>query len=271
MADWPLCDTSQLAGLMGGVNRRRANQVVRSLAGYGLIRADGDLHVLTDECLTYLAHRDRASVRQVLDRWTAEPSLSNPQVYAGTALRALASQPDHHAALTTLAATLTAEYAKSREYGLLDLLPTSRSAVGYWHDGTSYVVHPDATFWLSHRGDWRPYFLEYERRTVTARRFRDRLKNCPRYLASGWADLDHAGQLPLVLFVFETHDAEASFLRAAGAHRLPICTSNLKMINDLGVLREVWRWPPPNAPDRLPLHRLGEGYKNVPSRSRHFL
>ena len=74
-----------------------------------------------------------------------------------------------------------------------------------------------------------------------------------------------------MLFVFETHDAEDGFLRAAGAHRLPICTSNLELITDLGVLREVWHWPPPNARDRLPLHRLGEGYKNVPSRSRHFL
>ena len=105
-------------------------------------------------------------------------------------------------------------------YGLLELLPTSRSAVGYWHNDKNYVVH--------------------------------------------------AGQLPLVLFVFETRDYEESFLRAAGAHRLPICTSNLEMTADLGVLGEVWRWPPPNGPDRLPLHRLGEGYKNVPSRSRRF-
>ena len=74
-----------------------------------------------------------------------------------------------------------------------------------------------------------------------------------------------------MLFVFETHGAEESFLRVAGAHRLPICTSNLEMIGDFGMLGEAWRWPPPNDPDRLPLHRLGEGYKNVPSRSRHFL
>ena len=133
------------------------------------------------------------------------------------------------------------------------------------------MIHPDATFWLAHRGDWRPYLLEFERRALTPRRVRARLNNYPRYFASGWADLDHAGQLPLVLFVFETHDAEDAFLLAAGAHRLPICTSNLELINGLGVLREVWRWPPPNVPDRLPLHRLGEGYKNVPSRSKHFL
>ena len=100
LAAWPLCDTGQLAGLMGGVTRRRANQVIRALTDLALIRADGESHVLTDEGLTYLARRDRAAVGQILDRWTAEPSLSNPHVYAGTALRAMASQPEHNAALT---------------------------------------------------------------------------------------------------------------------------------------------------------------------------
>ena len=106
LAAWPLCNMDQLAGLMGGVTRRRANQVLRSLAEHGLVRADGPLHVLTDEGLTYLARRDRAAVGQTLDRWTAEPSRHNLHIYAGTALRAMASQPEHHAALTTLAASL---------------------------------------------------------------------------------------------------------------------------------------------------------------------
>ncbi len=70
LAAWPLCSTNQLAGLIGGVTRRRANQVIRSLADYGLIRATGESHLLTDEGLTWLARRDRASVGQVLDRWT---------------------------------------------------------------------------------------------------------------------------------------------------------------------------------------------------------
>ena len=73
LAAWPLCTTDQLAGLMGGVTRRRANQVLRSLAEHGLVRADAELHVLTDEGLTYVARRDRAAVGQVLDRWTAGP------------------------------------------------------------------------------------------------------------------------------------------------------------------------------------------------------
>ena len=236
LAAWPLCTTDQLVGLMGGVTRRRANQVLRSLGARSLVRSENQRHVLADD-----------------------------------GLRSLDSQLDHQDAITGIAAALSAEVARSDDHHLLELLPTFRSSIGYRYQGADYVIHPDATFWMAYRGDWRPYFLEFERRAVTPRRVRARLKNYPRYFASGWADLDHAGRLPLVLFVFETHDAEESFLRAAGAHRLPICTSNLEIIDDLGVLREVWRWPPPNAPDRLPLHRLGEGYKNVPSRSRHFL
>ena len=272
LAAWPLCTTDQLAGLMGGVTRRRANQVLRCLSAHSLVHSENQRHVLRDEGLHYLARRDRAAVRMALGRWSARwrrRRRGKAPVYAGTALRSLDSQMSHQDAINTVAAALSAEVAWSDDHHLLELLPTSRSSIGYRYQGADYVIHPDATFWLSYQGDWCPYFLEFERRAVTPKRVRARLKNYPRYFASGWADLDHAGQLPLVLF--ETLDAEDAFLRAAGAHRLPICTSNLEMINDLGVLSEVWRWPPPNAPDRLPLHRLGDGYKVVPSRSRHFL
>ena len=36
LAAWPLCTTDQLAGLMGGVTRRRANQVLRALTDLGI-------------------------------------------------------------------------------------------------------------------------------------------------------------------------------------------------------------------------------------------
>ena len=71
LAAWPLCTTDQLAGLMGGVTRRRANQVLRSLADHSLVRSENQRHVLTDEGLRYLARRDRAAVRIALGRWSA--------------------------------------------------------------------------------------------------------------------------------------------------------------------------------------------------------
>ena len=239
LAAWPLCTTDQLAGLMGGVTRRRANQVLRSLADRTLVHSENQRHVLRDEGLRYLARRDRDAVRMALGRWSARRRRRRGKVpvYAGTALRALDSQMSHQDAINTVVAALSAEVARSNAHFLLELLPTSRSSIGYRYRyrDTDYVIHPDATFWLSYQGEWRPYFLEFERRAVTPKRVRARLQNYPRYFASGWADRDHAGQLPLVLFVFETPADEDAFLRAAGAHRLPICTSNLGLINDLGV------------------------------------
>ena len=137
LAAWPLCTRERIAGLMGGVTLRRVNQVLRSLSQRGLVRADESLHVLTDEGLTYLARRDRAVVGLTLDRWSAEPSYLNPGVYAGTALRALASQLRHHTGVTGFAAALSAEVARSPDHDLFDLLPTPRSSIGYRYDWTT--------------------------------------------------------------------------------------------------------------------------------------
>jgi hypothetical protein len=86
-----------------------------------------------------------------LDRWSrpqAVPQPGNSPVIAGTALRAMSSQQRHKDAITTVAAKVSAETARSRDHGLLELLPTSRCSIGYHYQGTGYVVHPDATFWL---------------------------------------------------------------------------------------------------------------------------
>ena len=259
LAAWPLCTTDQLAGLMGGVTRRRANQVLRSLAEHGLVRADGPRHVLTDEGLKYLARRDRAAVGQILARWSAEPSEHNQHVYAGTALRSVASQPDHHAALLTLAAGLAAECARSRDYGVLDLLPTSRSAVGYWHDRTNYVVHPDLSFTLDLPRGYRHCFLEFERRATTPRRVRARLENYRRYFRSGYARQDHGGEWPLVLFVFETEADEDAFQdAAANVDHAPFASSNLETIARRGILADTWLLPAPEPWESLTLRQIAE-------------
>ena len=103
-------------------------------------------------------------------------------------------------------------------------MPTSRSAVGYRWDWTNYVVHPDASFQLAYREQWRFYLLEFERRATTPRRVRTRLENYRRYFNSGWPNRDHGGLPPLVLFVFPNPDAEDNFLRAAGGSTDPSCS-----------------------------------------------
>ena len=258
LAAWPLCTREQLSGLMGGVTLRRVNQVLRSLSQHGLVRTDEPLHMLTDEGLTYLARRDRAAVGLTLDRWSAEPSYSNPGVYAGTALRALASQVRHHAGVIDFAATLSAEVTRSPDHDLFDLLPTSRSSIGYRYDWTTYVIHPDASFTLEYKGRWRPYLLEFERRATTPKRARSRLKSYQRYFQSGWAERDHEGRLPQVLFVFESSDSENTFLDVADTVKgTPIITSNAETLAEHGILGDAWILPPPHSLDRRPLSVMG--------------
>ena len=257
LAAWPLCTREQLAGLMGGVTLRRVNQVLRSLSQHGLVRADEPLHMLTDEGLTYLARRDRAAVGLTLDRWSAEPLYLNADIFAGTAMRTLASQMRHHAGVIDFAAALSTEVACSPDHDLFDLLPTSRSSIGYRYDWTTYVIHPDASFTLEYKGRWRPYLLEFERRATTPKRARSRLKSYQRYFQSGWAERDHEGRLPRVLFVFESSDNESAFLDVAdGVKGVPIITSNAETIAEQGILGDAWILPPPHSLDRRPLSSL---------------
>ncbi|MCY4448049.1 MAG: replication-relaxation family protein, partial [Chloroflexi bacterium] len=254
---WPLCTREQIAGLMGGVTLRRVNQVLRSLAQHGLVRSDEPLHMLTDEGLTYLARRDRAAVGLTLDRWSAEPLYLNADVYAGTAVRALASQMRHHAGVVDFVAGLSAEVARSQDHDLFDLLPTSRSSIGYRYDWTNYVIHPDASFTLEYQGRWRPYLLEFERRATTPKRARARLESYQRYFASGWAEQDHEGRPPRVLFVFESSASETAFLDVADTEEgVPIVTSNAETIAARGILGNSWTLPPPHSLDRRPLSLL---------------
>ena len=260
LAAWPLCTTDQLAGLMGGVTRRRVNQVLYSLACHSLVRTAGQRHVLTDDGLGCLARRDRAAVGPVVGRWSARKRRrrnTNAPVYAGTALRSIASQMEHHDAITGFAAALSAETARSPDYEVLDLMPTSRSAVGYRWDWTNYVVHPDASFQLAYQGLWRFYLLEFERRATTPRRVRTRLGNYRRYFNSGWPNRDHGGLPPLVLSVFPNPGAEEGFLHGvSGSHRPILFTSNLHTLDERGVLGDAWQLPPPHPAGRRPLAPL---------------
>ena len=257
LAAWPRCTREQLAGLMGGVTPRRVNQVLRSLRDQELLQEDDCRLMLTDPGLTYLARRDRAAVGLILDRWTVQPAVSDPSVYAGSALRALANQPRHHDGVTGFAASLSAEVARSPDHDLFDLLPTHRSNIGYRRRGTNYMIHPDASFTLECKGRWRPFLLEFERRATTPKRIPRRLASYRRYFRSGWAERDHGGQAPHVLFVFETPESEAAFLDVTDAtDGLDVITANAEALAKRGILGETWILPPPHPLDRQPLAAL---------------
>ena len=258
LAAWPLCTTDQLAGLMGGVTRRRVNQVLSSLAGHSLVRADGQRHVLTDEGLRCLARRDRAAVGPVIGRWSARKRRrrnAKAPVYAGTALRSIASQMEHHDAITGFAAALSAETARSPDYEVLDLMPTSRSAVGYRWDWTNYVVHPDASFpagvpgsaaflppgvrapgdypqaGANPPGELPPLLQQRLGPTGTTGGCRPWCCSCSRTLTP----------------------KRASCHGVSGSHRPILFTSNLQTLDERGVLGDAWQLPPPHPAGRRPL------------------
>ena len=259
LAAWPFCNTEQFMGLMGRVTRRWARKIIQSLSDLSLAREQQGRHVLTDDGLCFLARRDRLAVRMALGRWSARQrrrSRGGPPVYAAPPCAPWQPSKTNRTPSPPAAAMFTAEAAKSRDYQLLEMLPTARSSIGYYFQGQYYVVHPDATFWLAYRGQWRPYFIEVERRAVTPKRVRERLRNYRRYFASGWPQRDHGGAAPLVLFVFETPEIEEDFVDSAGYHNLPICTSDLELFEERGVLGEVWRPPHPDTYQRLTIHAL---------------
>ncbi len=131
--------------------------------------------------------------------------------------------------LQPTAEALSAEVARSKHHLLLKLLPTHRSSIGYRRGGTNYMIHPDASFTLEYRGQWHPFLLEFERRATTPKRIPQRLASYRRYFASGWAERDHGGRTPGVLFVFEIPQSETAFL----VKRHELCTSNRRNRQEL--------------------------------------
>ena len=141
--------------------------------------------------------------------------------------------------------------AYRRDYEVFDLLPTHRSQIPYRFRDKGYVIHPDASFQFGYQGDLRWCLLEYERRATTPKRVPERLDAYRRYFGSGYARPDHGGQLPLVLFVFETEHAEGVFLNtAAGLPGVPLASTTTEALGWHGALGPIWRRPAPAAPER---------------------
>ena len=269
LAGWPFCSVEQLAGLMEGVSKRQANHVLRSLRDQGFVQHEELGYVLSDKGITYLARRDRTSLGPTLDRWTP---LRDEQGYIGSALQTMANQHRHQAGITEFCAMLSAEAAHSRDHEILDLLPTHRSQISYEHRGARYMLYPDASFQLGAGDDWHWRLLEFERRATTPKRVPERLRAYRRYFQSDFVLPDHNGQLPLVLFVFESGQAETTFLDTAeGVNPVPFLCSNLDALRQHGILGRSWRAWGAVSPDRRRLQQYGQLMVVQHTRAEHFL
>ncbi len=263
LASWPFCSPKQVAGLLDGVTERRANQLLRALREQDLVQREELGYVLSDKGLTSLARRDRAAGGPALDRWTPP---RDKQGYIGSALQTMANQHRHQAGIIEFCAMLSAEAAHSRDHEILDLLPTHRSQISYEHRGAHYMLYPDASFQLGAGDDWFWCLLEFERRATTPKRVPERLHGYHCYFASECVKRDHGGTEPLVLFLFESVEAEATFLdTAARLRHAPFVSSNLPTLTEEGVLGPSWRQPHPHLLERVPLHAVRTGRGHVPT------
>ena len=269
LAGWPFCSVEQLAGLMEGVSKRQANHVLRSLRGQGLVQQEELGYVLSDKGITYLARRDRASVGPTLDRWTP---LRDELGYIGSALQTMANQHRHQAGITEFCAMLSAETGQSPDSEILDLLPTHRSQISYKHRGTRYMLYPDASFQLRTGDSWHWRLLEFERRATTPKRVPERLRAYQRYFESDYVRPDHSGQLPLVLFVFETEHAETTFLDTAErVSPAPFLSTHLDALPEHGILGRSWRAWGATSPERHRLQQFSLLLTAPTTRAEHFL
>ena len=269
LAGWPFCSAEQLAGLMAGVSKRQANHVLHSLRDQGLVQHDELGFVLSDKGITYLARRDRAAVGPALDRWTP---LRDKQGYIGSALQTMANQHLHQAGITEFCANLSAEAARSPDHEILDLLPTHRSQISYEHRGTRYPIYPDASFQLRSGDDWHWCLLEFERRATTPKRVPERLHAYRRYFESDYIRPDHSGQLPLVLFVFETDPAETTFLDTAErVSPAPFLSTHHGALSEHGILGRSWRAWGATSHERHRLQQFGLFLSAPTTRAEHFL
>lgn len=168
----------------------------------------------------------------------------------------MAAHLHHQDAITSVAAALSAEWARRPAYALGELLLTHRSSIGYAFLGDNFVVRPAASFRSKYRGRPRPYFLEVERRAITPKRASARLENYRRHFTSSWPERDHGAHTLSVLFVFETPADEGTILSAASTGLIPLFTSHLQILAERGVLGDVCCLLATHHRSRLALRRL---------------
>jgi hypothetical protein len=86
-----------------------------------------------------------------------------------------------------------------------------------------------------------------------------RLDNYDRYFLSAYAERDHGGLAPVVLFVFETPADEDTFHGAARTGYVPLLTTHRTLLAARGVLGDVWRALTRDTRGRLSLDGLHTG------------
>ena len=262
ITDHPMILREHLAHWLG-VSEGRVSQMMRTLVDtWSLVERRGQRgdtrYTLSAEGIRYVAHRDRAQLPMTQGIWSTALTTDKQgrKRHLGHRIETWARQTKHADGITWFLSTLEAEAMADANSELQWSVPTARSDLAYnWGES---AIAPDAVGYLVAGGLHVPFYLEYELRARHPRGVIARLRPYTSYYWST-APGDDQPPFPTTLFVVDTEDVEATYVRTAARMSrmsLPILVSCLPVLSHAGILGRSWcpLWEPDSP--RLPLSEL---------------
>ena len=262
ITDHPMIPREHLANWLG-ISEGRVSQMMRSLVDtWGLIERRGKRgdvrYTLSAQGIRYVTHRDRAQLPTTQGIWSTALTTDKQgrRRHTGHRIETWARQTRHADGITWFLSQLQAEARANPDSELVWSIPTARSDRTYnWGDS---AIAPDAVGQMTAQGLRIPFYFEYELRARHPRGVLARLRPYTRYYHSN-EPKDDQPPYPVTLFVVDTEEVEATYVRTA-AHMsrmsLPIFVSCIPVLSHTGILGRSWRplWEPESP--RLPLSAL---------------
>ena len=246
-----------------GVSEGRVSQMMYSLVNtWSLVERRGQRgdtrYTLSAEGIRYVTHRDRAQLPTTRGIWSTALTTDKQgrRRHVGHRIETWARQTKHADGITWFLSKLEAETRADPDSGLHWSVPTARSDRAYnWGDS---AIAPDAVGQMTAQGLQIPFYFEYELR---ARHPRGVIARLSPYRSYYWSPehKDDQPPYPVTLFVVDTEDVEATYVRTAARMSrmaLAIFVSCIPALSHTGILGRSWRplWEPDSP--RLPLSEL---------------
>ena len=262
ITDHPMIPREHLAAWLG-VSEGRVSQIMRSLVDtWGLVEQRGKRgdtrYTLSAEGIRYVTHRDRAQLPTTQSIWSTALTTDKQgrRRHVGHRIETWARQTKHADGITWFLSKLEAEARADPDSDLLWSVPTARSDRAYnWGDS---AIAPDAVGQMTAQGLQIPFYFEHELR---ARHPRGVIARLDPYESYYWSPehQDDQPPYPVTLFVVDTEEVEATYVRTAARMSrmsLPIFVSCIPALSHTGILGRSWRplWEPDSP--RLPLSAL---------------
>ncbi len=262
ITDHPMIPREHLARWLG-ISEGRVSQMMRSLVDTsGLVEQRGKRgdtrYTLSAEGIRYVTHRDRAQLPTTQSIWSTALTTDKQgrRRHVGHRIETWARQTKHADGITWFLSKLEAEARADPDSDLLWSVPTARSDRAYnWGDS---AIAPDAVGQMTAQGLQIPFYFEHELR---ARHPRGVIARLDPYESYYWSPehQDDQPPYPVTLFVVDTEEVEATYVRTAARMSrmsLPIFVSCIPALSHTGILGRSWRplWEPDSP--RLPLSAL---------------